>query len=306
MTGCMKLPREEEPFLTHTVFPEAISRLPEPPPVMTAEEKAAPWGEEYTLGSCFAQEGDYYRATTCFHRARHLLKSTSSASPERQAQIVRALILTYCLAGKPQEAVDVWEKERDTVRFQDKDLAEDTISLLFESYQRLNRPVDAEKLSSVLPPQDPLRERLALYATIAKDSTQLPLSLPHAEKLALEKELTNVLTQYKSALKSPGRAALYNALLPGAGYCYVGQYKTAATAFLMNGLFIASSVEFFALDLPAAGILAGGFEVGWYGGGIMGAKLAAEIYNKRVRETLFKEFLEKQSLFPLQTMHYRW
>jgi tetratricopeptide (TPR) repeat protein len=273
---------------------------------MSPEENSTAWCQEYTVGRAFAAEGDYYRATTCFHRARHLLSTDASSSPERRAQIVRALILTYSLAGKPQEAVDVWEKELDKVLFSNKELAEDTISLLFEDYHLLKREVDAEKIFSSLPPQNVLRDKLSLFREIASESARLPFSEQPATKLGLQKEVEEATFQFNNAMKSPFNAALYNALLPGAGYFYVGQYKAAATALLMNALFTTATVQFFAVHLPAAAILSGGFELGWYGGGIMGAKLAAEIYNQHLREIILKPLLEKHSLFPLQTMHYTW
>ena len=69
--------------------------------------------------------------------------------------------------------------------------------------------------------------------------------------------LNDFLDAYALQKKSTGRAQLYNALLPGAGYLYLGQRQTATTAFLLNGLFIAASTYFFIDGNIPAGIIFG-------------------------------------------------
>lgn len=304
-TGCMKMPQEPEPFLSTTVFPASVARLPDPPPQLTPEEKISPWGQEYAVGKAFAEEGDYYRATTSFHRARHLLNAVKESSSSRKGQMVHALVLSYSLGGKYQEMIDVWEREADHVSFADEDLGRDTISLLFEAYERLGRQGEAAYLLQCLPPGDVLKKNLPLFHAIASSGETLQQAASLSPEI-VRTDVENLVTFYKNEKKDPFTAGLYNAVLPGAGYLYVRQYQTAATAFFFNALFIATSVELFAAKLPAAAILACGFEVGWYAGGIYGARLAAELYNHRLREEIGKSFLEERKLFPLQTIHYKW
>lgn len=80
-------------------------------------------------------------------------------------------------------------------------------------------------------------------------------------------------------LKSSGKASLFNALLPGAGYAYAGAPKTAIAAFITNGLFIWGTAS--AAHKGESGVAAvlGIFSVGWYFGGIFGGAVAAEKYN---------------------------
>jgi hypothetical protein len=99
---------------------------------------------------------------------------------------------------------------------------------------------------------------------------------------------------------------MLNALLPGAGYLYVREYQTAATAFMFNGLFLVAGYQFFAIHQPAAGAIASGFEIGWYAGGIVGAHMAATTYNERLREQLSKNYLHQYNLFPLNNLYYQW
>ena len=143
MTGCVTLPTEPPIHLTTTILPSAILALPPPPPLLTPEEELSPWGLEYRLGRHFAIDGDYYRAVTCFHRSRYLLDSPSSA---HAAQLLHALLITYSLGGKYQEAINVWEAQQNTTHLDDPDLARDCIGLLYEAYTHINQPQKAEEL----------------------------------------------------------------------------------------------------------------------------------------------------------------
>ena len=61
-TGCAHMPVEPPIHVTAVLLPDAFQTLPKPPPQLTSEEHASPWGQEYALGCQFALEGDYYRA----------------------------------------------------------------------------------------------------------------------------------------------------------------------------------------------------------------------------------------------------
>ncbi len=300
------MPTEPPLPLSTIVFPEEISKLPTPPPALTEEESLSQWGQEYHLGRCFAREGDYYRAITCFHRSRFLL---GDASPPHTAQLIHALLLTYTLGRKSQEAVDLWEKVQTSVRITDPDLARDCISLLYEAYSHLNRLDEASRLINVLPADDLLRTRLPLFQTIAlNDDGSLSAAPALAARVGTQEsdDAIAIAAAYLRSRKDPTTACLLNALLPGSGYFYVRQYQTAATALAMNTLFIVATVQLFAAHQQAAAIIAGGFEGGWYLGGITGAGLAADLYNQRLREQIAKPYLERYKLFPLQQVRYQW
>lgn len=298
--GCVKFPTQEPPVLSTTIFPSSIARLPDPPPRLGFQDAHTAWGQEYTIGKVFAEEGDLYRAATCFHRARIILNTTPGAASARKVHMVHALLLCYSLGGKYQEAIDLWERERETLSIEDPDLARDCIILLHEAYTHLHRPQDAAQLLTVLPAQDSLRQRLPLFSHLASQ-TENPTLPPD-----LSQEVAALATACQQQYKNPTTARVLNAVLPGAGYWYVQQYQTAATSFVLNALFIAASWELFSAHLPAAAIIATGFEGGWYFGGITGAGMAATTYNLKVRERLTKPFLEQHHLFPLQQITYRW
>ena len=77
------------------------------------------------------------------------------------------------------------------------------------------------------------------------------------------------------------------------------QRLTPATAFLLNGLFIAAAYQFFHRGHIVAGIITTSFEAGWYFGGIYGAGEEAKYYNERIYECNAAQILHQHSLFPV-------
>ncbi len=308
LAGCLKVPQEPPSAITTTVFPSAIAKLPDPPPALSEPEKTSSWGIEYRLGKAFAHEADLYRASTCFHRARLLLSMPENQQVPivRRVQLVHALLLCYNLAGKFSESIQLWEQERASVTIEDQDLARDFVLLLYEAYAHTGREAEKLSLLNVLLPSDPLRQNLPLFATLSSnqpDSFATALTLPSPIPSA---SLSTLSSSYATQSKDRTTAQALNALLPGAGYCYVGQYKTAATSLVMNALFIAAAIQLFSIHQPAAAIITSSFEAGWYFGGITGAGLAVNTYNQQLREKMAKTFMEQHFLFPLQQVHYQW
>jgi tetratricopeptide (TPR) repeat protein len=300
------MPTEPPIHVTAVVMPGTFQTLPQPPPILTSEEALSPWGQEYSIGRRFATEGDYYRAATCFQRARFLLNDPQSP---HEAQLLHALLLTYSVGNRYQEAISIWEKEQDKVSIPDPDLAKDCISLLYEAYTHVNRPKEAADLLSVLPSDDPLKAQLPLFRNITTNDEEAILQAPDVAKALGKKEHEEALAlvaEYRSRRRDPTTARVLNAVLPGGGYAYVHQYKTAFTAFALNGLFIAATWQLFVAHQQAAAIIAGTFEGGWYLGGIVGAGIAADQYNQNLREKLSKPYLERNALFPLMQLRYQW
>jgi hypothetical protein len=300
------MPTEPPIHVTAVVLPGAFQSLPQPPPILTSDEASSAWGQEYTIGCRFAAEGDYYRAATCFQKARFLLNTSQSP---HEAQLLHALLLTYSLGNRYQEAISVWEKEQDTVSITDPEIARDCISLLYEAYTHVNRPKEAASLLLALPPDDPLKNKLPLFRNMTTNDEEALLQTPEAAAAVGKNEHQEALAlvaEYRSRRRDPTTARVLNAVLPGGGYVYVHQYQTATTALILNGLFIAATWQLFVAHQQAAAIIAGTFEGGWYLGGIVGAGLAADLYNQRLREELSKPYLEHNALFPLMQIRYQW
>ena len=104
--------------------------------------------------------------------------------------------------------------------------------------------------------------------------------------------------------KSVSRAQTYNAILPGAGFLYVGQKQSALTSFLLNGLFIWASIHFYSKGNYAAGAVFTSLETGWYFGGIYGAGESAKLYNERLYEKEAYPILNSGGFFPVLMLRY--
>ena len=119
-----------------------------------------------------------------------------------------------------------------------------------------------------------------------------------------KKAVTDIKQAYLRYKKSPTLAGALNALLPGAGYLYLGQKQTAFTAFCLNTLFIATTGYFIKEGNIPAAIISAGFESGWYFGGIVGAKENAIFYNERLYEKESHVRLRDHKLYPILMLNH--
>lgn len=89
--------------------------------------------------------------------------------------------------------------------------------------------------------------------------------------------------------KRPGVASFLSGALPGAGQLYAGQPREAASAFLVNAIFL-SGMAYAAKQeaWPAFGVIAF-FGIGFYSGNIYGAADAAIRHNRGVRDDVLDQ-----------------
>ncbi len=106
-------------------------------------------------------------------------------------------------------------------------------------------------------------------------------------------------SEYCCKAKSVKKAQMLNAILPGAGYYYVGQKKSALTSFIINTLFTAAAYQLFDKGYFAGGLIVSSLELGWYLGGINGAGLEAKEYNQSIYNTMAKDTMAQNRLFPV-------
>ncbi|SPD72465.1 Tetratricopeptide repeat protein [uncultured Desulfobacterium sp.] len=97
-------------------------------------------------------------------------------------------------------------------------------------------------------------------------------------------------------LKSPRYAGLLAGLVPGMGHAYVGRYRDASVAFVLNGIFIWAAAESFHKDHYALGSIFTVFEVGWYAGNIYSAVNGAYKYNRKVSDDFIKGLRDRFDL----------
>ena len=312
LPACVRVPNRIEPVIQTPPHPKEIHRerrgfchLPpdfsvSPFPPLAPEEGSTDWGKEFYLALCFAADFDLFRAITGFKRALWLLPPEYSA---RRLEIEYDIALAYFLGGKFVEAAYSVEST-DLINVDASFPAfDDLLLLLYESYHQIGKPEHATHIFSLIDKAEPEKAgKLNLLSAVKGADFEALYAI--AEKEECRNYLNHVLAGYQKESKSIRKAQWLNALLPGAGYWYVGQRSTAVTAFLVNSLFITAATQFFLHGNEAAGIITISLEGGWYFGGIIGAGHAAKFYNEQLYCTFAHKITQRESYFPLMMLQF--
>jgi tetratricopeptide (TPR) repeat protein len=277
-----------------------IAALKSPFAPLSVLERMTDWGREVIIARTFADELDLYRAISTYKRAEILV---SPIDKGRKLEIQYDILLCYFFARRYDEAVLYFEKSE--LAHVDKTFPayKDLFLILYECYREIDAPEKEEKILELMQQSDPTTaEKLNISRKVREgdlDAVQeLCIGPPRTEYLC------TLLDQYNAQKKSIATAQTLNALLPGAGYLYIGQKTAAFTAFLLNSLFIIAAYEFFHQGHTAGGIITTVFETGWYFGGIYGVGLEAKYYNERIYEKTASSVLNEQKLFPVLMLEF--
>ncbi len=307
--SCTRVSSEIEPLVHIPKHPKAVCKekgisceLPtnfsvSPFAPLSLEEEGQEWGKELKIGYCFAQDFDLYRAITAFKRSLYLLPVEKVG---RRLEIEYAIMLAYYLGEKYQDALTTIRDSGLAALDASFPAYQDFLLIVYDCFHRTGCEEQAQHILTQIESKSP---------SIGKKLGKLSL-LETGKLLASNKdELTessfsNLALGYQSRTKSPFKAQLFNALLPGAGYFYVGQKETAVTAFLVNTLFIGAAAHFFERGNLGAGLLTLSLESGWYFGGIYGGGLAAKAYNERLYESYADKMLQKEPLHPMMMLRF--
>jgi hypothetical protein len=300
LNGCQRVPDKIEPTLSYAVQDKYLLALPSPFPPITEEERAKDWGREMQIGFGFAHQLDLYQAITAFKRAEFLIPPEEKS---RSLEIQYEILLCYYMGKKWQDVIYTFDHSQ--LRYADQSFPafHDLLLILFETYNQEKMENQADKILHLIMQHYP-EEGQKLILSRALTDGNLPLIKEIAQAPPPKPYLDQFLTQYEMNKKSIGKAQGLNALVPGAGYLYLGQKQSAATAFFLNGLFIAASVYCFEQGNIAAGAIFTSFEAGWYFGGIYGAGLEAKAYNERIYESMATPMMQRERLFPALMLNY--
>ena len=300
ITSCYRVSDKIEPRVCCQVQDQYFARLHSPFSPLNEEEKNSDWGKEMIIADAFAKDLDLYRAVSTYKRAEILIGEASLA---RKTQIQYGILLCYYLGKHYDDAVESVNKS--SLANVDKSFPayHDLLLILYECYHEMDCPEKEECIYELIQKDFPqTAEKLKISRPVrAGDLDQISQvndemgHLPHLDAL---------LDRYYLEKKSVAKAQTLNAFLPGAGYLYLGQKKSALTAFLLNGLFIAAAYEFFHHKHLAAGIITASFESGWYFGGIYGAGVEAKYFNEKIYECNASRTLNEHNLFPVLMMLY--
>jgi len=295
LSACQPRYQEIDPTITYIPQQRHIAKLPSPFPPLSIDERSQDWGRELWVGISFAQELDLYRAITSFKKARFLLPADAT---QHRLQIDYSIALCYYLGKKYCDVINTVEGSgliNVDVHFP---AYHDLLIILYDAYRESGYGDKAARILKFIEKEVP---NTATNLTLSQAITTG--NIPCIRSLAVEHPscdaLQEMLCCYCQQAKSASTAQTLNALLPGAGYFYVGQRSTAITSFLLNSLFIWATVRFFEEGHVAAGIITASLEAGWYLGGINGAGLAAKQYNEYLYECYGKEMMLQGGLFPV-------
>lgn len=295
LTSCHQNSRVLEPNVFYVPQDRHIRSLPNTFPKLNLEELRSEWGKELKIGMSFTYEMDLYRAITSFKRALILMPQNLT---ERRWQAEYGLVLCYYLGNHFKDAAETFESSTLSNVPDSFPAFRNLMLILFDSYNRIEDPVRACAIYNLLEKYDPEAARdLNLGKSITEGN--LPCVREQAENRADRDEILQFTNCYCLKAKSVQKAQALNAILPGAGYYYVGLKKSAFTSLTLNALFTLATIHFFEHGNIAAGLITLSFETGWYFGGINGAGLAAKEYNQFVYNTNAKETMMKQNLFPV-------
>lgn len=301
LSGCQANSCTLEPCITYNPPVQIIENLPSAFPPLNPDEARKDWAKELIIANQFATELDFYRAITSYKRALFLIPS---ARRERRMQIEYGILQCYYLGHKYQSVIDFFDKSSLVAAPTDFPALDDLMLMLQNSYYETGEPEKACRLFTGIEQRDPtIASKVQLYEDLMEARLAAVQSRAHGgDELATA--LCNFLYDYNDRALSVKKAQLLNAILPGAGYYYVGQKSTAMTSFIINSLFIAAAYYFFDHGNVAAGIITASLESGWYLGGINGAGLAAKAYNESLYNASAKELMVKQRLFPVLMIKY--
>ncbi len=298
-SSCTRVPDTIEPKIDYSVQDRYLLRLPSPFTPLSEEEKTEEWAKEYRIAMGFAKELDLYQAITGFKRALFLLPQTAR---QRQTELQYEVLLCYYIAKKYAEVIQTFETS--SLRFLGPEFpaARDLCLILFDAYNKIGQKEKAARILQYMQIQYPADAQKAELCEVLLEG-----NVAAVRQLAALPEysyLNSLVDCYDTTKKSVQKAQVLNAILPGAGYLYLGQKQSAVTAFLLNGLFIGASYYFFHKGNVPAGVIFTGFESGWYFGGIYGAGEEAKFYNERMYEKCATPVMNEHKLFPILSLRY--
>jgi hypothetical protein len=253
------------------------------------------WEKELFLGKNFSYELDLYRAITCYKRADFLVPASFD---EVKKEIAYDIFFSYYLGRRPYEALNIFDSTSLREVTTEFPPLREVLIILYDLYNETKQEGKKERLLIALNDFDKeTTENLRLHEAFTQGNVQKAHAL--AIKHPSYENIKPFFTSYERSAKSPNKARLLNAVLPGAGYLYVGQKNTAMTSLLLNVIFTAATYQFVEKKLYFPAVICGSLECGWYFGGIQGAGLAAKSYNKGLFEQEAREVMIRNRLFPI-------
>lgn len=298
-SSCYRVPDRIDPRVSYQIQDQYFETLHGAFLPLTQEEKQSDWGKEYVIARAFADQLDLYRAVSTFKRADILAEPNSP----RKLEIQYDILLCFFLGKRYDEAIE--EFERTALAHVDKSFPayHDLLLILYECYREMEDFEKQQRILEIIQTSYPATgEKLIISSALRTGDLETVEEINDC--FIHPSYLDRLLDCYYTNKKSVATAQVLNALVPGAGYLYIGQKTSALTAFFLNGLFIVAACQFFQRGNIPAGIITTTFEMGWYFGGIYGAGQEAKYYNEKIYEKNASVILNDSKLFPVLMLDY--
>lgn len=232
-------------------------------------------GFRVAFADCNEQEALYRRSQSLFNSGQYLLSSTHfSQLSASNCNVATRALFAYSLSMT--ELGETGEALRSLF------VLDGAADQPIRSSAKLLRAYLVSDFAASLPEESRIRLKLWTSRFSRSDFTSTAQTAPlvpglRTKLLEINDELARV------PLKDPWLAGGASLLLPGAGQVYAGSFQSAAIAFVLNSLFLATTLEFARKDLPAAAVASGMVFSVTYIGNILNAADAAKRYNANAR-----------------------
>ncbi len=295
LTGCHPNSGLFEPCFEYTPQKRYLQSLPSAFEPLSSQELQEDWGKEIKIGNALAQDLDLYRAITGYKRATILMPPETS---DRRLQADFAMFQSYWMGGKYCEAIEVFEVTPLHTVSSAFPAFRELLVILYDCYLHTQQEEKAHAVIALMERGAP-ETALDLKLFTAFSNGNLACVQEYAKNHPGKQEVDSFVEGFHRCKKSVRTAQTLNALLPGAGYWYVGQKKSAVTSFLINTAFASAAYYFIHEGNWGAAAIAASLESGWYFGGINGAGLAARDYNEWLYQASGKDLMIRKKLFPV-------
>ena len=253
-----------------------------------------------SFADSLADEGDYYRAITEYKRALHFFPAYE------KREFIQLEIGKLYYKGKRFQQSQAYLIP--LTASQDPGLQQSAHGWLAMSYFYDRQYINSERLFSDLTSgkkeNDLIRKELQIMRAISlaglnkfDQSNQIFQSL--SGRLSLESHQrflrsAILLTEEGSKLekRSPGWAAFWGTIIPGAGYLYNNDAATALVAFLTVAATGYLSYDGFSRNAPVQGGIFLAVATGFYGGSIYGGFRQAKKWNANIGKEQFSQLLK--------------
>ena len=263
---------------------------------LSKEENDTIWGQELAFAQHLASSFDFYRAITSLKKALFLIPQSNLS---RRQQCEFGILLCYTLAGEHDKARLFFKNSSLPSAPQSFPARKELLTLLeiiYESDPHFEK-AHHEVLNIMAGHYPVLEKKTTISRALASAKLQDAIALSENTPFS---DIPNAIKRcYCPNTKSIKTAQTLNAILPGAGYLYVGQRQSALTSLLLNAIFIWSTIELFHHDHPAPALFMLSLESGWYFGGILGAGLAAREYNECLYTQTTSPLLQQKKYHPI-------